>query len=253
MPQLPDPITENKFPDCIAMNLHLKADSQPKQLFSFLKRINSSSARSTPQELDVSLSVDFSSEQQIYVPGGKHLGFRGGKVNFGVRQGRLQLELKNCQLHLDEIALDQSFKILMEIETQPAADPKGQNGGSTGGEIGGKAIENIISDPLQAPKQESEEAPARIFIFKAKGNGPLLGRALTETKLGKLQFMDLPCDIKATFRVRGEDIRLTWSKVGPSQDLSRNKIAIIERALALHYIKPQLESGSLSEVNWQYG
>ena len=258
MPELPEPITENKFPDCIAMNLQLTTASQTRQFFSFLNRLNPSKDRPTLKSIDVDLTVNFSAEQQIKVPGGEHLGFRGGKVSFGVRQGKLQLDLKNCQLHMNEIILDRSFKILMEIETQKAGDQADQNGSSTSRrEIGDtlevKMIENAPGDPLPVKPQETEDTLAWNFIFKAKGAGPLLDNAMTETKLGRLQLMDPPCEIKATFRVRGEDIRLTWSKVGPSQNLDRNKIALIERALALRYISPQLESGSLSEVSWRYG
>ena len=252
MPELPKPITENKFPDCIAMNLHLKTDSQSGQFFSFLKRLNTSPTRSNPQELDVSLSVNFSSEQQIEVPGGEYLGFRGGKVTFGVRQGKLQIDLKNCQLPLNLIALDSSFKISMAIETPPEQDQEHSNGSSTGSEIEAELIGHTTEAPSSV-NQTPVDTSAWILTFQAKGNGPLSGSAMTETKLGRLQLTDLPCDIKATFKVRGEDIRLTWSKVGPSQNLARNKIAMIERALALRYIKPQLESGSLSEVSWQYG
>lgn len=253
MPELPEPITENKFPDCIAMNLHLKAESPPRPLFSFFKRFNPSVPPPKPQELEVSLSVNFSSHQQINVPGGQHLGFSGGKVNFGVRQGSLVLEVNNCQLNWDEITLDRSFKILMEIETQQSGNLEKQNGRLTGHNSDAAILESTNGAPLQAHPKGDEEAAAKMFIFKAKGNGPLLGRALTETKLGRIQLMDLPCDIKASFKVRGEDIRLTWSKFGPSQKLTRNKIVLIERALALRYIKPQLEASSLSEVSWQYG
>ncbi len=253
MPELPKPIAENKFPDCIAMNLHLKAESQPRQLFPFFKRFNASAAPLKPKELEVSLSVNFNSDQQMNVPGGKHLGFSGGKVNFGVRQGSLILELNNCQFHWDEITLDRSFKILMEIETQQLASLEKQKY-RLAEDNGNTAILDSTSGALlQANPKKLEEPTAKMFIFKAKGNGPLLGNALTETKLGKIQLMDLPCDIKASFKVRGEDIRLTWSKFGPSQKLTRNKIVLIERALALKYIKPQLESSSLSEVSWQYG
>ena len=253
MPELPEPITENKFPDCIAMSLHLKADSQAGWFFSFLNWINRRPNRSIPQDLDISLSVNFSGEQQIEIPGGKHLGFRGGRVTFGVRRGKFQLDLNNCHLHLDQLPLERSFKILMEIETQQKQEQADQNGRLTGSEIGGETIEKSTSETLPLNQKVLEEAPAWSFIFKAKGNGPLVGRALTETKLGRLELIESPCNIKATFRVRGEDIRLTWSKVGPTQNLARNKIAIIERALALRYIKPQLESCSLSEVSWRYG
>ena len=221
MPELPEPITDNKFPDCIAMNLHLKAESQPRQLFSFFKRFTPSTPSPKPQELEVSLSVNFSSDQQINVPGGKHLGFSGGKVNFGVRQGSLVLEVNNCQLHWDEITLDRSFKILMEIDPQQAAHQKKQPSRLIGDNSETALLDSPNGAALQAPPKREEAAAAKMFIFKAKGNGPLLGRALTETKLGKIQLMDLPCDIKASFKVRGRryplDLEQIWThpKIDP--------------------------------------
>jgi len=59
--------------------------------------------------------------------------------------------------------------------------------------------------------------------------------------------------MSATFTARGEDIRITWGKLGLTQDIHRNKLAVIERAIALRYLKPLVEAEPICQGRWKYG
>lgn len=251
MPQLPEPDIQNKFPDCVFMKLH----------FGEVQRQKSTSRLSV---IALGLTINFSGEQEMDVPSDElHklfmlLGFPDGKVSFGVRRGRLQFTLSGCSMPLEESA-SQPFEISKVIENQTEYMREASIGGTLGGKTGGiggfkagnKSGEKITIKVSQFKRTGSEKKPA--WIFEAQGRPPILEGALKEHELGTLLLTSSPCNVVATFRVRGEDIYLTWGNIWHTKDVIRNKSAVIERALTLRYIGRQLEkSGSLSEVRWQY-
>lgn len=265
MSPLPEPETINRFADCVAMKLHfdwakVNEDSQPP--ISFLQTPEQDVNKT---EIEVSLTINFSGEQEMKVPGAKLLGIDDGKVTFGVKRGRLQLNLDNCKMPLETIALNKAFRIVIDVETQTEQGTEIQIGGSIGrksGEefnaastaglrAGGKLVEKMNRELSQVSQTGSEETPA--WIFEVQEKNLILEGALIKSKLGTLHPHVSPCQAVATFKVRSEDIQLTWGRMGLTKDIIRNKLAVIERALALRYIGPQLESVPVSEVRWHHG
>lgn len=253
MSQMPELVTKNRFSNCVAMKLHFNKVQEQKQLPLPCPSLKSST--STPHQIDLSLTIDFSGEEEMEVPGGKILGMPGGIVTFGFRRGKLQLSLENCKMPLEKITLNALFKIHVEVETQEEKGNEQQvgisgSGVTAGAKTASKTVEKILKEERsQIQKTGGEENPA--WVFEVKTKQLILEGGLTEIKLGTIQVVTNPCEVKAAFTVRDEDIRLTWGKVGWTMNVSRNKLALIERAIALKYIAAQLKP-SLSEVSWHY-
>ena len=252
MSSLPAPIINNRFSDCVAMKLHFnwaqtEANKQP--LPSFL----STHSQSTDEtEIEVSLTINFSGEQAMKVPAGERLGFPNGEVTFGIKRGRLQLNLEACKMLLETINLSPTFKISLEVEQQVEKEFGASLGSKGVGNIQGKnkAAQKMTVETAQVKLTGSEENPG--WIFQAQGNQHILEGILSQALLGILQQSSLPCKVEATFVVRGEDVHITWGNILLSKNIHRNKSAVIERALALGYIKPKIEAGPLSKVSWQH-
>lgn len=222
----PEPQVESKFPDFVAMKLHLQAKSEDPQALSLVKS-NKTQVTAHPQEFDLSLTISFRGEQEIVVPGGTRLGLPGGRATLGIKRGKLQLTLQNCKLPLEKTTLLEPFKASFQVE-----------------------------------KIGSEDKPA--WIFEAYGDRPILEGMLTEIPLGTLQVDELPCEITADFMVRGEDVQITWRQIEQEdvhyywarrkvEKIHRNKLAVIKRAIALRYIKPMVESAPLCQERWEHG
>ena len=270
MTKLPVPKIENNFSDCVSMTLHFQ-EVEEQQPFSFfldklplkLKRLIllEKIEKTISNEIDLRLTINFSGEQVIEVPG-----IVGGEATFGVRRGRLQLELNGCRMPLERTTLNHPFKVSTQVETQTEKGTEVSIGTSIGGSLGGntgvtgttsggfktggKSLEKTTLELSQVKQTGSEETPA--WIFEVQGSRSVLEGVLKKTKLGTLYLNSIPCVVAANFRVRSEDVRLTWGKIGTVKNVARNKLAVIERALALKYIGPKIESSSLSEIEWRY-
>ena len=68
-----------------------------------------------PSQADLSLTITFSGEQEIEIPGGKRLGLPGGRASFGIRRGRLQLTLQDCTLPLKDTGLANPFGSVINL------------------------------------------------------------------------------------------------------------------------------------------
>ncbi|MBD1995091.1 hypothetical protein H6G00_00415 [Leptolyngbya sp. FACHB-541] len=237
------------------MKLHLQVKC-PSPKTSFLPQLGKTEVATPSNELDLGLTISFSGEQEIDVPGGRRLGLPGGRAAFGIKRGQLRFVLQNCKLPLEETALLKPFKVSIEVEKQRTKSNEVQAGAALDSRsIGAKATEGsaekITVEVFQVKKIGSEAKPA--WIFEAYGDRTVLEGMLRETLLGTLQIDKLPCEIAADFTVRGEDVQLTWGQIGLAKDIHRNKLALLERAIALRYIKPMVESAPICQGRWRHG
>ncbi|MEO1146526.1 MAG: hypothetical protein AAFY26_13150 [Cyanobacteria bacterium J06638_22] len=234
------------------MKLHLEAIAQPTPAGFAASTLPVSS----PTDINLSLTVNFGGEQEIKVPGGKRLGLPGGRARFGISRGELRFVLKNCNLPLEKIALSKPFKVSIEVERQQSRSSQIQASAALDSRnIGVKraegATETVTLEVFQVKKVGSEEQPA--WIFEAYGDRTILDGMFQEELLGTLCITEAPCEMSTTFTARGEDIRITWGKLGMTADIHRNKLAMIERAIALRYLKPLVESEPICQGRWQRG
>lgn len=233
------------------MKLHLKAPMSPApRPFLGLGK-----ATTQPKEVDLSLTINFSGEQQVEVPGGKRLGLPGGQATFGIRRGQLRLTFQNCALPLEKVALSKPFKVSMEIERQKNRSSEIQAAAALDTRnIGAKFTEGSAEkanvEVFQVKKVGSEDKPS--WIFESYEDRHLEG-TLAEKLLGILCIHGLPCEMTADFTVRGEDIQITWGKLALTKDIHRNKLAVIERAIVLRYLKPLVEASPICQGRWQHG
>lgn len=248
----PELQVKSRFPDCVAMKLHLETTAQP----TFTGFAASIPPAASPTDINLSLTVNFGGEQEIEVPGGKRLGLPGGLARFGISRGELRLVLNNCNLPLEKIALSKPFKVSIEVERQQSHSSEVQAGATLdsrniGAKMSQGAAETITLEVFQVKKVGSEKQPA--WIFEAYGDRTSLEGMLQKKLLGTLCIAEQPCEMSANFTARGEDIRITWGKLGMTADIHRNKLAVIERAIALRYLKPLVEDEPICKGSWQHG
>lgn len=248
-----EPQVESKFPDCVVMKLHLE-EKAPK--ISPVFRVSNTGVASRPEELDLSLTINFSGEQEIEVPGGKRLGLPGGRATFGVKRGQLRFVFQNCKLPLEKTALSKPFNVSIGVERQKTRSSEihaeaALDNRSIGASASEGLTETATVEVFQVKKIGSEDKPA--WIFEAYGDRTLLEGMLVETLLGTIQIDESPCEITADFTVRGEDVLITWGQVGSVKNIHRNKLALIERAIALRYIKPMVEAAPICQGRWIHG
>lgn len=232
------PFAACRFPDLVAMKVGLEEiDSSSKKSLSAQKG-------DYPWELELLLSISFSGEQEVEIPAGMRLGLPGGRATFGICRGQLRFELGNCKLPYEKTALLKPFNVSIDVERQRTRVSKMQVGMNTSD----RSLRERL-DVFQVKRLGAEESPA--WIFETGGEDIVLDGLLKKTLLGILQIDGLPCTLKASFTARGEDIRLTWGELGLTQNIHRNKLAVIERAIVLRYFKSLVESKPLCEVTWE--
>lgn len=262
MNEMPDPQVTSRFPDCVVMKLHVKVCADDSTL-SPLFGVAQPAVATHLKELDLMLTINFSGEQEIEVPGGKPLGLPGGRARFGIRRGQLRFDFQNCKLPLEKTALLQPFKVSIPVEQQKSksseiqlgltASPEGLISVNVGPKIARSSAEKVTTEVFQVKKSGSEDNPSWIFEAIDHDARRILEGALVETPLGVLHLLERSCGLKADFTVRGEDVKITWGQIGQASNINRNKLAVIERAIALRYIKPMVEASPLCEGRWRHG
>jgi hypothetical protein len=219
---MPEPQVKNKFPDCVMMKLHVKAtaaDSRPSPPLGFVQP--QPAVANLPKALDLGLTINFSGEQEIEVPGGKPLGLPGGRATFGIRRGHLRFSFQNCNLPLEKVALVNPLKVSIAVEQQNTRSTELQVGAVTNSlgitpKVTGGATEKATVEVFQVKKFGSEDKPG--WVFETYNARNILEGSLAETLLGILHILNRPCELKADFTVRGEDVQITWGQIGQVKD-----------------------------------
>ncbi|XHX78503.1 MAG: hypothetical protein RBJ76_00755 [Stenomitos frigidus ULC029] len=303
MTTFPQPQTNNRFPRCVALQLHLESkasatvETAAADPFALPPNPAADNGKSPYPPLAMSLTINFSGEQTMDIPGAKVLGIPSGKATFGVTRCQLDFTLTDCRLPLDEVALSAPFKRSVTVETQQERATEAQVGATLGGTVGektsgtgsgtvgykqsGKTVEKVTTERFQVHFTGDEDCPT--WIFEVKDGNPVLQGSLTREKLGTVSLDQLPekkpqntlaesaliersspkatrpdfvimerHKIVADLSVRAEDVRLTWGKYALTPNITRNKLALIERAIALKHIAPQLKDG-LCKTEWHHG
>lgn len=251
MDRIPQPQVESKFPDCVTMKLHLEVEAGSTAI-GFV----GAGMATHPTEMNLSLTINFSGEQEIEMPGGKRFGLPEGRARFGIKRGELRFIFEKCSLPLETTALLQPFKVSIPVEQQQTRANEIQAAAaletrSIGAKISRGSSEKVTIDVFQVKKTGADDRPG--WIFEAYGDRSILEGALQKTLLGVLSVMECPCELSASFTVRGDDIRLTWGKYGLTNDIHQNKLAVIERAIVVRYLKPLIEAEPICSGRWQHG
>lgn len=241
----------NRFPDCVAVKLHFESNlnSDKRGLRAFL-----SSKPDVAGDINLSLTIFFNGEQEIEIPASKALGIPNGKAKFGIQKGKLSINFRECRILLESIELGKPFDIYHEVgrtqETGKEAEVKGSLPKPT---LSGtskettKASQTSQDRDYQVSSSGFEENHS--WIFEVKSKGPFLIGQLSQERLGLVQRNGQLSSIKAIFTALPESIALLEGQLGLTKNISRNKLAVIERLLILKYIGPLLQP-YISEIEW---
>jgi hypothetical protein len=272
MLELPCPEPTNRFPSCIGMRIHFEEVKPIEKHSRSLPNLFQHKAQTLP-EIRISLSIQFSDQQELDIPSSnlprvlERLGMPGGKIKFGIRRGTLKLNLANCSLPLDKVGLCDTFQqtIGVEIQEEIAKEiqigvsasgtvgekPSATGSGTAGWKTGDKTTQKHQFVQWQVHKTGGEQNPRWQFEQVAQ-KGVLKGTMKRES-LGTISGQATPYQLIATFGVEASDVKLTWGNIVYTKDITRSKLAIIERLIAMQCIQENLNGQPLSEVRWQHG
>jgi hypothetical protein len=235
---------ENRCPDC----LYIKLTGTPKPSIS--------------NRIELHLTINFNEQWQNII---------GGRVKLGLKGGELRLNLRNCTMPYESRELTGSLANAIEKTRQEQAANKTHLGieaklsnlavvptltaktgikASASTETSQEITDEFEFTTCQITTKGSEENPAWAF---AVGTGePVLKGLLKNAMLGTLNVEVKPCLVKATFEVSRRDVYVTDAEGLWSPDISRNKRAVLERAIALLLLQSKFQP-YLSQVELSYG
>jgi hypothetical protein len=231
----------NRFPSCVSMDIDSDESliSSEKPLLERLVTWRITPPSNKASQINLYLTIRFG-EELIALP--------GGSVIFGLRAGELKLKLYNGELPLKSVRLSAPFKVAVEKEIQKEQNLEEQDGinvSISGGltaaiKKGEKIAAKFSYDSYQIHSTGSATEP--IWFFEIKTDEPVLRGLLTQEQLGTVHLKAKPCRVEATFEVSSKKyIRLTGAQGLWPADIDRNKLAILERKIALLLLEKKLK------------
>jgi hypothetical protein len=229
---------KNRYPDIIYLKLSVQPSERKKALFedAFLQ--------GQMDSVDLKLTLRF---------GTLTLCSRIGSVCVGLKRGVLSLTFKNARIPLEKMGLVSSFSIAVEVEQQQSTSREHE--GTVAALPGLKAKETsqqtekvkyLVSNIRNGG---TEVEPTWTFETNSTESHYLLGQ-ITDALLGNVEINSKPAVLNAEFiSISQRDLHLVGEGLWP-KDLSRNKLAVIERAFFRKFIEPRLNP-YLSQVEAQ--
>ncbi|OLT61704.1 tetratricopeptide repeat protein [Moorena bouillonii] len=234
-------IEENKFPDCLTMEL--KVEPVSTGIFSSSKI----------KQLKLYLTIQFN-EQWLQMPFGRvRFGLKGGELRLRLKNGKIPWEARNFSASFDpdvekERKQQESKENHSKVEASWNKNKPGVKGNHGQKNTEGTTDEFQFIDP-QITTKGSEETPA--WVFEVKTGQPVFKGLLKEVELGTIDVMAKPCYIEATFEVFKPDVYLTGSEGLWSTEITDEKHEVLDRKIALLILKHQLKP-YLSKVVLKY-
>lgn len=239
---LPD--CEDRFPNCLRMELAI----EPIETKGFLQKI----WHKKPKQIDLSLNLHFGEhEEQI----------ESGSVSFRIKRGKLKLELTNGEVPPQNIKLKYECQTLVEIEEEEAGgnETEREESAVSNLEIGinfpgtERSNKKVQTWDYLVYSQGGLHDPTWIFVPKV--DKQFLQGSLQNADLATVEIVDRPCRLIATFKVtKPDDIALTRFPARSQKNLSKKKIAIIERGIVRRFLDEKLKNPDyISRVESIYG
>lgn len=235
---------ENRCPDC----LYIKLTGTPKP--------------SAINQVDLHLTINFNEQWQNIIGGRVKLGLKGGELRLKLHNGTMPYELRELTgplaFSIEKTRQEQSGRKtqsgmkaeLSNVGVVSAGAAKAEIKASAGAEQTQEVTDEFQFTTCQITTKGSEENPA--WAFAVKTGEPVLKGLLNQASLGILNVKAKPCLVEATFEVSKRDIYLTDAEGLWPSDISRNKRAVLERAIALHLLQSKFQP-YLSRVELCYG
>ena len=168
-----------------------------------------------------------------------------GEVTFGLRKGKLKVELDKGVIPLKNIKLGKGFQKEVEIKVLREEEKEQQSELSIGWKAGA-AVKNVRSIGKEFLFREYQvrfegELTHPCWVFEAKSEKILEG-FLMDTELAIVDVMEKPCLLIATFTIENmEDICLIDSKFLGIKNITKKKLAIVERWIAKYWLAELLK------------
>jgi hypothetical protein len=215
----------NRFPHCIRMELEI-SPIKPEGIINKIRQ-------KEPEQIDLILNIHFGEhEEEIH--------YGSGNVIFGIKRGELKIKLTNGEVPLKNIKLKGEFQTVVETEVQE--ERGSENQGAV--QVGIKNREITSSRKTAQKKSEkvkNTEYQVRTgggnlnepsWIFEVKTNQEILEGLLQDAELATIDVKSKPCSLEATFGVKKtEDIFITNGELLWSKNITKKKIAVIERGI----------------------
>ena len=231
--------TFNRFPSCVSVELEGVPVQRDKQFLNRLITFDLKPSSTENKRLDVLLTIRFG-EETIDVP--------GGKITFGLRRGELKLKLFNCEMPLKSVKLASPFEIHTEASIQKEQE-FGREGNAS------LSVKSSISATVKALDNTTTKFSRKTYkvhsigsaieptwLFQIDDFEKCLRGLLKQEKLGTINLKPSPCCIKLTFKAPNKSsIRLTSAEGLWPSNIDRNKLAIIERKIALLLLEKKLK------------
>jgi hypothetical protein len=229
---------QNRFPDCVCMKLH-SAPTQLEESASPILTPTSRSQATSSQEIALKLTIRFS-KQEIKIEKAR------SSVWFGLKRGELKLKIENGKIPLEKMGLTAPFTVEFEQEVQrekgSGIEANLAAVSSLKGSQSNKESTKAKYKTYQFYTKGTETDP--VWVFEAKTEEQILIGQLTEGRLGTVEVTAKPCNVKATFEVRGQrDLYLIESEgLLGAKNLNRNPTAMLTREFFLRFIESKLQS-----------
>lgn len=235
---------ENRYPDC----LYIKLIGTPKP--------------SAINQVELHLTINFNEQWQNIIGGRVKLGLKGGELRLKLYNGTMPYESRELTgllaFSIKKTRQEQAGRKtqsgikaeLSNVAVVPAMSAKAEAKASAGTEQTQEITDEFQFTTCQITTKGSEENPA--WAFAVKTGEPVLKGLLNQASLGILNVSAKPCLVEATFEISKRDIYLTDAEGLWPSDISRNKRAVLERAIALHLLQSKFQP-YLSRVELSYG
>ncbi|MEO1339760.1 MAG: hypothetical protein AAFV28_01135 [Cyanobacteria bacterium J06635_13] len=187
-----------------------------------------------PEQIDLILNIHFGEHKE-------EIHYGSGNVSFGLKRGELRIKLTNGEVPLKNFKLKEDFQTVVETEVQKERGSEKQSG-----------VQVVLKNPgitagSKAAQKKSEKAKIIEYqvktigsqlnqpswAFEVKTGKDILEGLLQNTELATINIKSKPCHLMATFEVsKPEDICITNGELLWSRNITKNKIAVIERKIA---------------------
>ncbi|HEY9833070.1 MAG TPA: hypothetical protein V6D26_21135 [Stenomitos sp.] len=249
----PQPKPENKYPDCLYMELSgtlVQPDNQEHLAFW-----RTSTQR---QPIDLYLTIHFNEQWESLAQ---------GRVKFGLKGGELRLKLENSEIPYESRELVGTLELANfpkkqeRDRSQERKNPLGQlimpratakpitiashfNGNKPKAQVSfGTQPKPFLPEAsitvCHVTTKVTEENP--VWIFEEEMGEPVFKGVLNQVKLATVNVLALPCRIEARFEVSKRDVCLTDAEGLWPPDISRNKRAVLDRLIIQRLLEPKLK------------
>lgn len=236
------PISENRFPDCVRMELEVVPvlPENPLELKAPVAK-----------QVELVLDIRF----------GEHLEpLDNGSVTFGLKRGELRIKLDNGSVPLRNIKLSNLFSIAIEKQLQQEDSTERQESGNItlnpGATISSKqSNKNAATLKLQDYQVNTRgTAEEPIWIFETKVDNQLLQGLLQAVNLATVNLTARCLYLEATFTASiPKDIQIVDANWLWTKKITKKKTAVIEKAMVRHLLEKVInQKAYLSRVEVCY-